>query len=109
MKMNVTNKQERFELGDIIELRGNFTEIIREGIEVEGGMIDVPILWGAVAGSVTFYSAYLSYFTADYTGTRVLLLGGGWRDGGRVSLVFSDGGFAPSGPSVYVGSRLIRS
>ena len=30
MKMNVTNKQERFELGDIIELRGNFTEIIRE-------------------------------------------------------------------------------
>ena len=30
MKMNVTSKQERFELGDIIELRGNFVEVVRE-------------------------------------------------------------------------------
>jgi len=96
------------ELG-IGDYAANGYQQIREGIEVEGGMIDVPILWGAVAGSVTFYSAYLYSFTADYTGTRVLRLGGSWDNGAIVSLVYSSGGSSPSSTHIYVGSRLIRS
>jgi len=82
---------------------------IREGIEVEGGMIDVPILWGAVAGSVTFYSAYLYYFDSARTGTRVLRFGGYWLNGTGVSLVCSNGIYSPSISNISYGSRLIRS
>jgi len=81
---------------------------IREGVEVEGGMIDVPILWGAVAGSVTFYSASLYNFTDVYTGARVLLLGGSWSYGAVVSLVYSLGNRSPAIPGIDSGSRLIR-
>lgn len=81
---------------------------IREGIALNNETIDVPILWGAVAGSATYYSAYLYYFDSVYTGARVLLLGGVWNYGSYVSLVYSYGNSSSSGAYVSVGSRLIR-
>lgn len=81
----------------------------RGSVEVEGGAIDVPLLWGGVAGSETYYSAYLYYFTDAYTGARVLLLGGYWGSGVHVSLVYSNGNDSPSSTVIVIGSRLIRS
>lgn len=80
----------------------------RQAIKIDGGSIDVPVEWGSVASSETFYSAYLYNFTSAETGTRVLLLGGHWISGGNVSLVCSYGLSAPSSASISVGSRLIR-
>ena len=109
-KYNVTDPRGADGWSDlgIGDYAANGYQQIREGVEVEGGMIDVPILWGAVAGSVTFYSAYLYNFTDAYTGARVLFLGGSWHYGGNVSLVSSNGYYSPSVASVDVGSRLIR-
>ena len=81
---------------------------IREGIQLDGQMIDVPILWGSVASSETFYSAYLYYFDATYSGCRVLMLGGAWLNGRDVSFVYSRGSYSPFHSDVYFGSRLIR-
>ena len=91
------------------EYADNGYQQVREAIEIEGGMIDVPVTWGATAGSETFYSAYLYYFDSSRTGVRVLLLGGYWGLEGYVSLVCSYGYFSPSSSYIYLGSRLIRS
>ena len=82
---------------------------IREGVAIDGGTIDVPITWGATAGSETYYSAYLHNFDSVYSGARVLRRGGGWGGGSSVSLVFSGGYDSPSYSGVDVVSRLIRS
>jgi len=81
---------------------------IRECIKLDGGFIDVPIEWGNIASSGTFYSAYLYNFSTAETGDRVLLLGGSWGSGGSVSPVSSNGGFTPSGAYVSIGCGLIR-
>lgn len=81
---------------------------IRESIAIDGGSIDVPVAWGSVASSETFYSAYLYNFISDFAGARVLPLGGYWRHGSSVSPVCSFGDYSPSNTYVVVGSRLIR-
>ena len=81
---------------------------IRESVDIDGGSIDVPIEWGNVASSETFYSAYLYSFSSNYAGARVLRLGGYWVDGSFVSLVCSIGSLSPSISVVSAGSRLIR-
>lgn len=90
------------------EYADNGYQQIRESIKIDGGSIDVPITWGSVASSETFYSAYLYDFSSRYTGTRVLRLGGHWNYGGYVSLVCSFGGNSPSLTIFGIGSRLIR-
>lgn len=91
------------------EYADNGYQQVREGISIDGGVIDVPILWGSVASSETYYSAYLYYFNSAYSGARVLRLGGSWYYGGFVSLVFSSGSLSPASASFDFGSRLIRS
>jgi len=91
------------------EYADNGYQQVRGAIEIEGGMIDVPITWGSTAGSETFYSAYLYNFSSAYSGARVLLLGGGWDDESIVSLVYSYGNYSPFSSYFHFGSRLIRS
>ncbi len=82
---------------------------IREAIKIDGGSIDVPIEWGSVASSETFYSAYLYNFSSSYTDTRVLRVGGNWYSGSVVSLVcFLWLSAPPSNSGVSVGARFIR-
>ena len=81
---------------------------LREAIKIDGGSVDVPIEWGSVASSETFYSAYLYSFSAPYQGVRVLRVGGSWYNGGDVSLVCSSGILTPSAAYIFIGARLIR-
>ena len=91
------------------EYAENGYQQIREGVVIDGGTIDVPVTWGSVANSETYYSAYLYNFSSAYTGARVLHLGGSWHYVGYVSLVCSAGDSSPSSTHFNFGSRLIRS
>lgn len=91
------------------EYAENGYQQIREGIVIDGVTIDVPVTWGSIASSETYYSAYLYNFNSTYTGTRVLRLGGFWSFGGYDSLVCSVGSYSPSNTGFDIGSRLFRS
>ena len=89
-------------------LADNGYQKLRECIKLGDGFVDVPLEWGSVATSNTFYSAYIYNFTSAYMGDRVLLLGGGWSNGSDVSPVGSNGGHSPSNAYLTVGCGLIR-
>ena len=80
----------------------------RQAIKIDGGSIDVPVEWGNIASSETFYSAYLYGFSTAETGDKVLRLGGNWYSGSVVSPVCSVGNDSPSSSSFDVGCGLIR-
>lgn len=109
-KMNITDPRGAdgwVDLGLNIQADNGYQRI-RKAIEIDGGYIDVPIEWGNVASSNTFYSAYLYYFSSAYQGARVLRLGGTWDYGSSVSPVCPYGVLTPSGSVFSVGSRVIR-
>lgn len=80
----------------------------RKAIKLNDSFFDVPVLWGNVANSSTYYSACLYNFNSAYSGARVLRVGGFWASGSYCSLVCSFGRYAPSDSSFSISSRLIR-
>lgn len=79
----------------------------REPFITDQGALDFPTITGGEAGSSTFYAAYSYYFNSSYPGLRILLSGGVWDNGGRVSLFYGKGDYSPGGSGRSFGSRLI--
>ncbi len=57
------------------------------------------------AGSSTYYCDYAYNFSSQFTGTRVLLVGGYWYDGSLDGVFCVVGSFTPSYSYVSVASR----
>jgi hypothetical protein len=81
----------------------------REVITYNDGQISLPkTTGGAGVGANTWYAAYLYYFGASYqSGTRAVLVSGGWADGSLVSPFYWFGIFGPSDANFSISARAV--